>query len=78
MSTNLLEQQEALEIKFAEAEEELFALRKTVETLEEYRKSIKVRPWLSSFSLAAMFCTNVLPDLFDCQNRRRSDSSNKR
>jgi len=43
MSTNLLEQQETLEIKIAESEEELSALRKKVETLEEYKKSSRVR-----------------------------------
>ena len=43
MSTNLLEQQETLEIKVAESEEELSALREKVKTLEEYKKSNKVR-----------------------------------
>jgi hypothetical protein len=43
MSTNLLEQQETLEIKIAESEEELSTLRKKVETLEEYKKSNRVR-----------------------------------
>jgi hypothetical protein len=43
MSTSLLEQQEALEVKIAEEEEELSALHKKVEALEEYKKLSKVR-----------------------------------
>lgn len=44
MSTNLLEQEQKLEIKIAETEEDLSRLCKENESLEEYKKSSKVRP----------------------------------
>jgi len=59
MSTNLLEQQETLQIKIAESEEELSALRKKVETLEEYKMSNKVRVVALSI-LTHVLCSPIL------------------